>query len=113
MKISEVVTTQDEKNFLVLPRRIYAGDPEWAQPLDKDINAVFDPKQNKFFRHGRCTRFLIWNDEGLVVGRIAAFINDKTSKKEKQPTGCSHFQGQVATAFVLNYSPLAESGSTS
>ncbi|MBP6335317.1 MAG: hypothetical protein KA444_07585 [Bacteroidia bacterium] len=87
MKISEVVTTQDEKNFLVLPRRIYAGDPEWAQPLDKDINAVFDPKQNKFFRHGRCTRFLIWNDEGLVVGRIAAFINDKTSKKEKQPTG--------------------------
>ncbi len=57
------------------------------QPLDKDINAVFDPKQNKFFRHGHCSRFLLWNEQGKCIGRIAAFINEKTSKKEKQPTG--------------------------
>lgn len=87
MKITEVNSPKDRKEFLRLPTRIYSNDPAWMQPLDKDVNAVFDAKQNKFFRHGRCTRFLLWNDNGECIGRIAAFINDKTSKKEKQPTG--------------------------
>lgn len=87
MKITEVISTEDKKEFLLLPCRIYSNDPEWKQPLDKDINAVFDPKQNKFFRHGSCTRFLLKNDTGECIGRIAVFINERTSKKEKQATG--------------------------
>jgi hypothetical protein len=87
MKITEVSTPEDQQEFLELACRIYKNDPVWKQPLDKDIIAVFDPKQNKFFRHGQCTRFLLWNEHAECIGRIAVFINDKTSRKEKQATG--------------------------
>ncbi len=86
MKISEVKTEADKKAFLLLPLKIYKGDPNWSRPLDKDINEVFDPQKNKFFRHGQCTRFLLKDNEE-VIGRVAVFINEKTSKRESQPTG--------------------------
>ena len=87
MKITEVISPTDNKHFLRLPVSIYANDKAWKQPLDKDINEVFDPKLNKFFRHGQCTRFLLWDESNTCIGRIACFINERTSKKEKQPTG--------------------------
>lgn len=87
MTIREVSSDRDRKDFLELPIRLYKDDPNWCRPLDKDIEAVFNPDENKFFRHGRCTRFLLHDGKGQTIGRIAAFINDRTSKKESQPTG--------------------------
>lgn len=87
MTVYEVKTEQDKKDFLKLPCKIYADDPNWLQPLDKDILAVFDPKQNKYFRHGQFTRFLLKSATGDVIGRIAVFINDKLSKREHPYTG--------------------------
>ena len=87
MKLNEVISEKDKKDFLLLPLKIYKDDPNWIRPLDKDIVAVFDPAKNKFFRHGQCTRFLLKDDKGETIGRIAAFINEKTSRKENQPTG--------------------------
>lgn len=87
MVLSEVKTDSDKKAFLLLPLKIYKDDANWIRPLDKDIVAVFDPAKNKFFRHGQCTRFLLKDDEGKVIGRIAVFINDKLARKENQPTG--------------------------
>lgn len=93
MKISEVTTPADAAAFIRFPIRLYRGDPNYLQPLDKDIKAVFDPKENKFFRHGQCTRFLLRDNDGQVIGRIAAFINDRLAKKESQPTGgCGFFE---------------------
>ena len=86
MEIVEVSLLKHKKDFLGLPVSIYKNEPNWIRPLNKDIEDVFDVKRNKFFRHGQCTRFLLY-DEGKVIGRIAAFINGKTSKKESQPTG--------------------------
>ncbi len=87
MELSEVVTEKDKKDFLLLPLKLYKDDPNWCRPLDKDIEEVFDPKKNKFFRHGQCTRFILKDDNGSVIGRTAVFVNEKTSKKEEQPTG--------------------------
>ena len=87
MILSEVITQSDKKDFLLLPLKIYKDDANWIRPLDKDIDAVFDPAKNKFFRHGQCTRFLLKDDRGDVIGRIAVFINDKLARKENQPTG--------------------------
>jgi hypothetical protein len=86
MNITEVTTESDAREFLLLPTRIYRNDPNWIRPLDKDINEIFDKSKNKFFRHGKCTRFLLW-DNKEVIGRIAVFVNEKTSKRESQPTG--------------------------
>jgi hypothetical protein len=86
MEIKEVTTESDARDFLLLPMRIYRDDPNWIRPLNKDIEEVFDPARNKFFRHGKLIRYIL-KDNGEVTGRVAAFINDRTSKKDDQPTG--------------------------
>ena len=85
MKVEKVVTNKHKKEFLAFPARLFSGDSNYIRPLDKDIEGVFDPKRNKFFRFGECERFLFRNDQKEVVGKIAVFINKKY--KQKQPTG--------------------------
>lgn len=87
MTISEVRTPEDAREFLQLPVRLYRNTPQWIRPLDKDIHAVFDKDKNKAFRHGECIRWLLKDGE-KVIGRVAAFVNQKTTNKgNKQPTG--------------------------
>ena len=85
MKVEKVVTNKHKIEFLAFPARLFSGDSNYIRPLDKDIEGVFDPKRNKFFRFGECERFLFLNDQKEVVGKIAVFINKKY--KQKQPTG--------------------------
>jgi len=88
MQVIEVNTAAHKKDFLLLPKQIYASDANWIQPLDNDIESVFDATKNKFFRHGECTRWILRNSSNKVVGRIAAFIDKKTAtNNNKQPTG--------------------------
>src|SRR5947208_16928158 len=83
MQLVEVVTAQQKREFLLLPLKIYKDDPNWIRPLDKDIDEVFDPSKNKFFRHGQCARFILRDERGEVIGRTAVFINERTAKKDK------------------------------
>ena len=85
MKVEKVVTNKHKKEFLAFPARLFSGDSHYIRPLDKDIEGVFDPKRNKFFRFGECERFLFLDDQKEVVGKIAVFINKKY--KQNQPTG--------------------------
>jgi hypothetical protein len=85
MQMHEVQTAADKKAFLQLAVDIYRNEPNWIRPLDKDIEEVFDPKKNKFFKRGECTRWLLKDDNGNVIGRIAAFVNRQY--KNEQPTG--------------------------
>jgi len=87
MKLIEANTPELAKRFLELPLMIYREDPEWIRPLDKDIEQVFDPKLNKTFRHGELIRWILVDDQGKTIGRIAAFVNRKTADKNDQPTG--------------------------
>lgn len=86
MLIQEVKDAKTEKEFLQLPFKIYKNDPNWVPHLKQDIQAVFDPKKNKFFRHGEVIRWILI-DNGKTVGRVAAFINHKANKKTKVPIG--------------------------
>lgn len=85
MVAREVQSAGEIRQFLELPLKIYKDDPSWIRPLDKDVEAVFDPAVNKFFRHGSCKRWLLIDENGLVTGRVAAFVNRKY--KQEQPTG--------------------------
>uniref|UniRef100_UPI00404B0950 hypothetical protein n=1 Tax=Fulvivirga sp. TaxID=1931237 RepID=UPI00404B0950 len=88
MRVVEVSNKAQAQEFIKLPVRLYMNNPKWIRPLDKDIDAVFDPKKNKTFRNGECIRWILEDDSGKVVGRVAAFINKKTvSKDNDQPTG--------------------------
>ena len=87
MQIIEVKDKKTAREFILLPVRLYKNVSAWIRPLDKDIEAVFKAKKNKAFRNGRCIRWILQR-EGKTIGRVAAFINDKTTKKgNDQPTG--------------------------
>lgn len=88
MQLLEVDNHADRRRaFLQLPVRLYQDQPHWVQPLDQDIEKVFDPAQNKFFRHGACVRWILRDDSGRTLGRVAAFIDRKTARNHDQPTG--------------------------
>lgn len=85
MKIEVVNSAPLEKIFFEFPLDLYKGDKNYIRPLDKDIEEVFDKKKNKFFRHGECERWLLKNNEGKYVARLAVFVNKKYA--QEQPTG--------------------------
>ena len=105
MTILEVNSRQREKEFLMLPVRLYANEPNWIRPLDKDILDVFDSEKNKSFRHGECARWIVVDDQQETIGRVAAFVNSKTvAKGNDQPTGGMGFFECVhdkSAAFML------------
>ncbi len=87
MTITEVKNAQDQKDFLDTARIIYKDDPNWICPLDQDIEAVFDPNTNSFHQHGVCTRWILKSADGQLIGRVAAFINEKKAFQYEVPTG--------------------------
>lgn len=88
MVIKEIEAKQDIREFLNLPVRLYNKSPHWIRPLDADIEAVFNKDKNKTFRHGECCRWILQNEAGETIGRVAAFVNQKAvNKGNDQPTG--------------------------
>jgi hypothetical protein len=87
MKIVEVITKQDKKEFIDFPKRLYRGDPFWICQLDSGIESVFDPLKNHTFSHGEAIRWILKDDNENTIGRIAAFIDHVRSTANKQPTG--------------------------
>lgn len=92
MKVVPVTDTRTRKEFIRVALGIYKDIPQWIRPLDKDIELVFDPSKNKFFRHGEATRWILINDQNETTGRVAAFFNRKSASKDNdQPTGAIGF----------------------
>ena len=85
MKIITVISKASVLEFLHFPKLLFAKDTNYICPLDQDIENVFDPKKNKFYKSGECERFLFKNEQNETVGKIAVFINKKY--KQEQPTG--------------------------
>ena len=98
MNFIEVETKQHKKEFNDFAARLYKDNPYWIRPLDKDIEFVFDKEKNPLFRHEKegfkaeVVRWLLQDNKGETIGRIAAFINPKTVFKDNdQPTGGAGF----------------------
>jgi GNAT superfamily N-acetyltransferase len=85
--IVEVNDKSRIREFLAFPAKLYRGDKNWIRPLDEDIEAIFDPSKNKNFRHGKAIRWLLIDSDKKTIGRVAAFYNEKTAKKDRQATG--------------------------
>ncbi|RZK23289.1 MAG: GNAT family N-acetyltransferase, partial [Flavobacterium sp.] len=87
MTIKPVDGKTSKKQFLEVARYLYKDDKNWISPLDNDIEDIFNPAKNSFFQHGKCTRWILEDAGGRVIGRIAAFINDKKAYQYDVPTG--------------------------
>lgn len=81
MQLIEVTDQKTVHEFIQVNVMINKNDPNYIRPLEKDIHEVFDPKKNKAFRAGEVIRWVLKDDGGKLIGRIAAFVNKKYKNK--------------------------------
>jgi hypothetical protein len=92
MQIIEVTNAPLAEEFIAINPKLYKGDPNYIRPLNKDVAEVFDPAKNKSFRSGKICRWILRDDSGESIGRVAAFTTTKyKNKDDKYPTGCIGF----------------------
>jgi GNAT superfamily N-acetyltransferase len=87
MIITRVTDRKTRKKFHNTARRLYRDDPVWVCPLDKDIESIFDPDVNPYFKHGEVDRWILEDEKGNLIGRVAAFIDHNLANSHDQPTG--------------------------
>lgn len=87
MKVVEVKTKEDRKEFLAFPKELYKTDPFWVCQLDSGIESIFDPSKNHTFKNGEAIRWILKDNNDKTTGRIAAFIDNVRSAANRQKTG--------------------------
>jgi hypothetical protein len=88
MQLIEVNTPALARDFIRVNNVINRDNPAYIYPLEKDVNAVFDPATNKAYRHGEAIRWVLVNEKKELIGRIAAFTNKKyRNKGDDVPVG--------------------------
>ena len=85
LDIHAVSTRRQLKEFIALPQKIYAADPNWVMPLWFEQLHRFTQK-NPFFQHARWQAWIVCRDS-RVVGRISAQIDDLFSETQGQAAG--------------------------
>lgn len=81
MQIIEVIDQNDCIDFLEVNALMNAHNPAYIRALDNEVNEVFDPKKNKYYKYGEAKRWIAKSDTGELLGRIAAFVNNKYINK--------------------------------
>ncbi|HVX26541.1 MAG TPA: hypothetical protein VHB70_09385, partial [Parafilimonas sp.] len=81
MQLIEVNNSAAAKDFIKVNVLMNSGNPNYIRPLDNEINAVFDTSKNKNFKYGEAKRWVLKDDNGRLIGRIAAFTHEKYINK--------------------------------
>lgn len=93
MQLREVTTPNDWKIFHQVPHYIYQRDPHWIAPLEGDVETVFDKGKNANFKEGKARLWVLLNEQGQGIGRIAAFIDGKRNRqRDKKEGGIGFFE---------------------
>ncbi|MHC1708293.1 MAG: hypothetical protein AB9842_12350 [Bacteroidales bacterium] len=87
MQLLEVKDKRSCKDFLEVPRVLYKNDPFFVCQPDIEIETIFNAETNSFFKHGEAIRWVLKDDNGLLIGRVSAFINTLKAFTFQQPTG--------------------------
>jgi hypothetical protein len=92
MRVVAVNTPGLVRSFLDLNAKVNQGNPHYIRPLDNEVEAVFDPQKNKLFKDGDAKRWILQDNMGATIGRIAAFYYPKyVNKGTDYPVGCVGF----------------------
>jgi hypothetical protein len=81
MQLTEVTNAALAKEFIQVNVQLNRANPAYIRPIDKEIDEVFDPERNKAFRHGEVARWILKDNDGALIGRIAAFVNKRYKNK--------------------------------
>lgn len=81
MQVIEVNNEASVKEFLKVNAEMNKGNVNYIRPLDNEVNEVFDKAKNKLFKYGEAQRWILKDDHGKTIGRVAAFTNEKYINK--------------------------------
>jgi len=88
MQVTEVNNASTAKEFIEVNVLMNRSNPNYIRPLDNEVNDVFDPLKNKNYKYGETKRWILKDDNGKLIGRIAAFTHSKyINKGTEYPTG--------------------------
>ena len=88
MQLTEVTGKQAAKDFIKVNVLMNASNPKYIRPLDNEVNDVFNLNKNKQFKYGTAKRWVLTNDQGALIGRIAAYTSTKyINKGDTIPVG--------------------------
>jgi hypothetical protein len=103
MQLVEVTDKHTAKDFLTVNALLNRSNPNYIRPLDNEVNDVFDPAKNKNYKYGETKRWVAIDDDGELIGRIAAFTNSKYINK-----GTEFATGGVGFFDCINDQPVAD-----
>jgi GNAT superfamily N-acetyltransferase len=90
VRVTQVKTQRQLRQFVTFPWRIYRGDRNWVPPLISRRLAFFDRSQSPFFQEGNAAPFLALRDDELV-GTIAPAINFRDNEQLGRKLGVFGF----------------------
>jgi len=85
ISLEEVTQARTKRDFLALPRRIYATDPAWIAPLDF-LKREQLSDANHFFDHARWRGWVAYRGD-QPVGRITAQIDEMHLEQHDDAAG--------------------------
>jgi ribosomal protein S18 acetylase RimI-like enzyme len=86
IKIKEVTTRKELRDFIYLPEKVHRDEPEWLPPIYMDEWELFDRKKNKSFTYADALLLLAYRD-GKPVGRIMGLINKRYNQINNEKNG--------------------------
>ena len=103
MQVIEVNSAETVKDFLLVNAIMNSHNPAYIRPLDNEVMEVFDPAKNKAHKYGETKRWIAKDEQGNLIGRIAAFTNSKYLNKGTEfPTGCIGFFDSINDQALAN-----------
>lgn len=88
LEIRPVETGDDLKTFIRMANDIYAGDPNYAAPLEYELSARLNADKNPSIKGLPLKRWIAWKN-GAPAGRIQALVNK--AHLERHQDGAGHF----------------------
>lgn len=84
IKIHEVSTKKELKQFVKFPFTLYKGNEYWVPPIINEEIESFDKDKNPVFEHATARFFLAFKND-TIVGRVAAIVNSIEIDQQKVP----------------------------
>lgn len=95
-----VTHKKDLSDFITLPWKIHKGNPVWIPPLISEEKKLFNPKVHPFYLHSDVELYLVRNNYGRPVGRIAGIINHNHNQFHNEKTGFFGFLETINSSEV-------------
>jgi GNAT superfamily N-acetyltransferase len=99
--IRQISSKADKLKFIRFLWDIYGNDPNWVPPVEMDRIKLINEEKNPFYKHADVAWFLA-EDQGKIVGRIAAIINHNHNSFHNDKTGFFGFFESIDNSEVAS-----------